>query len=78
MRRKVNVFVFGAGASHHLDGPLTFEFVEKGIFMLCKKDLFGISQNSFYKVVELIDILYNKNLANEVEICVTTASLWSL
>ncbi len=67
MRRKVNVYVFGAGASVHVGGPLTKEFVEKGVYMLCNEELFKISHESFRKVVQFIDILYNKNISAEVQ-----------
>lgn len=62
-----NVFVFGAGASFHAGGPLTQDFIERGFDYLCNNELYAISTDSFFRVVDLIDILYGTKLRTEVE-----------
>ncbi len=63
----VNVYVFGAGASVHVGGPLTKDFIQEGIHELCMSDLYKVSEDSFYNVIKLIDMIYGTELLNEVE-----------
>lgn len=63
--QKVNVYVFGAGASAHLGGPLTRDFLNKGFNLLCQAGPQNITIKSFFKIARLIDVLYGSNVFNE-------------
>ncbi|RMF69687.1 MAG: hypothetical protein D6743_01425 [Calditrichaeota bacterium] len=70
-RRKVHVYVFGAGASVHLGAPLTKDFLVEGFNLLS----FSLSNNlnpelstdSFRHVAEFLDALYHTNLSQKVK-----------
>ena len=61
-----DVYVFGAGATKALGGPLSGEFLSLGFYALCAQDLVKVPADSFYKVARLIDTLYGSNVESEV------------
>jgi len=69
---KVNVYVFGAGASVHVDAPLTKDFVAKGFLLLPitdghGKSIYDLSMQKFMIVAKLIDRLYGSRLEMHVK-----------
>ena len=63
--RKVNVYVFGAGASVHLEAPVTKDFVYKGFSLFRDAKVHGsykIQDGPFRLTAQLIDRLYGTNL----------------
>ncbi|CAD7781208.1 hypothetical protein BLFGPEAP_02761 [Candidatus Methanoperedenaceae archaeon GB50] len=64
--RKVNVYVFGAGASVHLEAPVTKDFVYKGFSLYRDAKKHGIYEikddRPFRLTAQLIDRLYGTNL----------------
>lgn len=80
--RKVNVYVFGAGASVHVGGPLTKDFLSEGFSKLCAGYRDYISEESFHKVACLIDTLYGSQIVAEIDravsknlICISDSSI---
>lgn len=64
---KVNVYIFGAGASKHLGAPLTKEFIPKGFSLLRFSEAYDVPEESFRMVAHLIDRLYGTGLEKYVE-----------
>jgi len=64
---KVNVYIFGAGASKHLGAPLTKEFISKGFSLLPFRGAYGVSEENFRMVAHLIDMLYGTKLEKYVK-----------
>lgn len=62
------VFIFGAGASKDSGGPLIRDFMLQGMFYLCNQDSYNeITTSSFYKVFELVDLLYGTSFITEFD-----------
>ena len=62
---KVNVYVFGAGASVHVKAPLTRDFLREGFSLLPTPAIYDIykeREQQFGTVAELIDRLYGTRL----------------
>jgi len=64
--RKVNVYVFGAGASAHLEAPLTKDFLREGFSLLCYPEN-EVSKEAFRLAAQLIDKLYGSQLEKYVK-----------
>ena len=64
--RKVNVYVFGAGASAHLEAPLTKDFLREG-FSLLRYPENEVSKEAFRLAAQLIDKLYGSQLEKYVK-----------
>ena len=64
--RKVNVYVFGAGASVHLEAPVTKEFLYRG-FSLLRNSQYEVSKEAFRLTALLIDKLYGSQLEKYVK-----------
>ena len=64
--RKVNVYVFGAGASVHLGAPVTKEFLYEG-FSLLRNSQYEVSKEAFRLTALLIDKLYGSQLEKYVK-----------
>jgi hypothetical protein len=60
------VYVFGAGASVHVGGPLAKDFLDEGFSLLTFGDRTEFNEESFYHVGNLIDILYQNQFASKV------------
>jgi len=69
---RVNVYVFGAGASKHVGAPLTKDFVAEGFSLLSMTDSHGksiypLSMQKFILVAKFIDRLYGSKLEMDVK-----------
>jgi len=73
-KQTVNVYVFGAGASAHLGGPLTEDFLSKGFNLLCRAGSRDITTESFFKIARLLDTLYGSNVFDEIGQAVDSGS----
>ncbi len=61
------VFVFGAGASKHANGPLMADFVDQAFYHLCAGSLYRIDKSKFWTVVDMLDDLMGLGLRKEVQ-----------
>ncbi|MBI3467057.1 MAG: SIR2 family protein [Planctomycetes bacterium] len=65
-----NVYVFGAGASKHVGGPLTCSFLLEGFSSRCfdscgdMPDIPAESAAKFERVAELVDLLYGSEISS--------------
>jgi len=64
---KVNIYVFGAGASKHVGAPLTNDFLSKGFSLRPFPDAYEVSEEKFRMVAQLIDRLYGSKLEKYAE-----------
>jgi len=64
---KVNVYVFGAGASKHVGAPLTKDFLWEGFSLLRFPDAYDVSTQKFRIVAKLVDTLFGSGLETYVE-----------
>ena len=63
---RVNVYVFGAGASKHVGAPLTKDFLSEGFQLLLFPDFHDVSTQKFRAVAKLVDRLYGSGLETYV------------
>lgn len=59
---KVNVYIFGAGASKHVGAPLIKDFLLEGFFLLLNAETYEVRAQQFAMVAKLIDTLYGTRL----------------
>jgi hypothetical protein len=65
--RRLNVYVFGAGASCHAGAPLTKDFLERGFDLLCTTPKPDIPRDNFIRIAKLLDALYGSKLLKIIE-----------
>lgn len=73
---KVNVYVFGAGASVHVDAPLTKDFLFDGFSLLPFPGAYDVSTRKFRMVAQLIDRLYGSKLETYIEDALGPDHIW--
>jgi hypothetical protein len=73
---KVNVYVFGAGASVHVGAPLTKDFLFEGFSLLPFPDAYDVSTQKFRMVAQLIDRLYGSRLETYVKDALSPDHIW--
>ncbi|MGA9350749.1 MAG: SIR2 family protein [Anaerolineae bacterium] len=73
---KVNIYVFGAGASKHVGAPLTKDFLSEGFWLLPFPDAYDVSTRKFRMVAQLIDRLYGSRLETYTEDALGPDHIW--
>jgi len=73
---RVNVYVFGAGASKHVEAPLTGDFLFKGFSLLPYLGPYDVSTQKFRLVARFVDRLYGSKLETYVEDALGPDHIW--
>lgn len=76
--RKLNVYVFGAGASSHAKAPLATELLKAGFDLICEAEPSQISIESRRTVAALLDTLYGSKLVSKIEEAIQNRYLYLL